>query len=139
MDRTGMTEENNDPVVKLAFHPRDDGYVLIRVSPDGERTELLLSLTEIMMLSRVLSSAQSRILQATETAAMGRQGISARAAIPVRQIEIAPNLLEDSILLTVHDQFGNAVTYALPAPRAAELADLLPPMIADLRRDQPKQ
>jgi hypothetical protein len=134
-----VSEQHDGRVAKLALHPRGDGYVLLRVSPDGERTELFLSLAEIMMLGPTLSSAQARILQQQATPAMGRQGISTRSAIPVRQIEIAPTLLGESLLLTVHDQFGNAVTYALPAPRAAELAALLPSALADLSQEHPKQ
>jgi hypothetical protein len=120
--------------MSLTLDPHDNDFVLRRVDASGASAEIVLSDDDVLSLSQSAQLLRDRILS-KRTPVGGT--VSAVFATPVVQIGLAPDALEENILLTLVAPSGAQVTFSLPSHIARHLVERLPVHLAKARAASP--
>jgi hypothetical protein len=119
---------------KLSLEPTDDGYVLRRVTVDGEVTAITLSEADVLTLVQSAPSLRQEILSRYTPKGANHAAVAVTEAV---QIELAPDSLGEKILLTPIAPSGSRITFAIPTEIAAALAERLSVHLAQMRNAKP--
>jgi hypothetical protein len=121
-DDQGDIMTSSNPNENLTLEDRGSKVSLIRTDSRGQRTEIPLSETSIVRLSRALPQFIRRMLARNVPA---KSGLSAIATIPVNSIELKTDIYNSKVLMTIHDQANGQYDFDFPVLFAHQLGEHL--------------
>jgi hypothetical protein len=120
----------------ISLEPHGNSFLLSGDAPNGSKSEIVLSETDIMMLAQ---SAQRWTQHILEQRSKPEAGLSALASTPVAQIRLNTDVHGSEILLSLIDGNGAEVTFALAPEVARPLAERLPIRLAEIETKKTRQ
>jgi hypothetical protein len=107
---------------KIDIQPTDDGYLLIRTTPDGSTQKMPLSNLEVMTLAQSAMSLQAGVLARLQPAGTGATAV---VTAILEKFRVDTDSLEESVLLETRTPNGGQVIYTIVPTTARLLAQEL--------------
>ena len=122
----------------LSLERREEGFALVRIDRSGNRAELVLSESNVLLLPKLFQETIHKILAGRSSQAMKAHGVSPIAAVPVARIQLNTDVHRSEILLTIFDKFGNGSGFAIPFDIAQAFSARLPPRVTEIAQQKGK-
>jgi hypothetical protein len=116
----------------LALEARGKDFALVRIDDGGNRSEMLLSEDNVIMLAQ-----SARLIVDQLLAQRSRPGADPVLLMPVVQVGLNTDLHKSAIHLTMIDHRGNEIGFLLPPEVARPLAERLPVRLAEIEKAKP--
>ena len=113
---------SSNPNENLTLEDYGSKVSLIRTDSHGQRTEIPLSESSIVRLSKALPQFIRRMLARNVPA---KSGLSAIASTPVISIELKTDIYNSKILMTIHDQANGQYDFDFPVLFSHQLGEHL--------------
>lgn len=117
MDMSGDDDTNT-----IMFVPDGKDFRLVRIDESGMRTEIVLSMVNLVALQRSLQMQLRNILSNMPG---NQSGVSPVAVASLKQAGVNHDLTASSVLLTMEDFLGAELRYGMTPTQARDLSDML--------------
>jgi hypothetical protein len=113
-----------------------DGYILSVAGPSGESAQVKLTAEQVLVLAQSAPLFRERVLLRRKPKA---EGVEPVLVTQVVRVGLNEDMLRENILLTMIDNAGASMTFALPPEIVTLLAQRLPARLAEMLKSQPRK
>jgi hypothetical protein len=117
----------------LSVEPHGKDFAVVRTSADGSRSGLVLPETSLIFLARMLPETVRKIVGRRDTPQVRQNGLQAIHAVPVTHVKVNQDMARGKILLSLIEELGNEVGFALDPELARQLGEDLVRRAAGMR------
>lgn len=122
--------------VGLSFDETEDGFIIRQKDFDGKVAEIKLSEEDFWGLKGTIALWSDRILAHRQA---GSGSVQALVVHPVAQVQLAVDVLQQDVLLTIVAPTGAQMVLAFPPHIAAHIAAEIPGILEEMAGDDPSR